>query len=202
MPATNPPARAFAAMAYDFAHGQVVLFVGNADNNALYSFLNDTWVWDGTNWMQKFPLHSPSARDRHAMAYDSVRGEVVLFGGYQAAAPYVFDAGTWVWNGVDWTQRITTIASAPRYGHAMAYDSTRNQTVLFGGCGSVTPNDDTWLWNGLNWTQVQPPLSPGGRCFHPMAFDKSRNYALLFGGQSTACLNAQCDDTWTWNGTT
>ena len=46
-------------MAYDSAHGQVVLFGGqDANLNAL----NDTWVWDGTNWTQKFPQTIPPAR--------------------------------------------------------------------------------------------------------------------------------------------
>jgi hypothetical protein len=47
------------------------------------TLLNDTWVWDGTNWVQKFPGHCPSARYHHAMAYDAARGQVVLFGGYR-----------------------------------------------------------------------------------------------------------------------
>jgi hypothetical protein len=47
-------ARAGHAMAYDAARGQVVLF-GGWDR----SYSNDTWVWDGTNWVQKFPANAP-----------------------------------------------------------------------------------------------------------------------------------------------
>jgi hypothetical protein len=41
-PATSPPAREFASMAYDPATGNLVLFGG--DNAGPRSF-NDTWTW-------------------------------------------------------------------------------------------------------------------------------------------------------------
>jgi hypothetical protein len=44
-PQTSPPARLNHAMAYDSAHGQVVLFGGQAYLNG--AVLNDTWAWDG-----------------------------------------------------------------------------------------------------------------------------------------------------------
>jgi hypothetical protein len=51
-------------MAYDAARGQVVLF-GGYDGSG---YLNDTWVWDGTNWVQKFPATVPRlARARHGL---------------------------------------------------------------------------------------------------------------------------------------
>src|SRR5580704_17181410 len=78
-PAASPPVREGHAMAYDSAHGQVVLFGG--DTGTVNAFLNDTWVWDGTTWTQKSPQNSPPARYQHAMAYDSAHGQVVLFGG-------------------------------------------------------------------------------------------------------------------------
>src|ERR1700689_3111267 len=44
-PSTSPPARADAMIAYDAAHGEVVLFGGNSQ-----AALSDTWTWDGTTW--------------------------------------------------------------------------------------------------------------------------------------------------------
>jgi hypothetical protein len=41
------------AMAYDAARGQVVLFGGVGYSGTL----NDTWVWDGTNWVEKTRPH-------------------------------------------------------------------------------------------------------------------------------------------------
>ena len=75
-PTRSPSPRFAPAMAYDSAHGQVVLFGGFGSD-----FLGDTWIWDGINWTQKFPAgNAPPPRAVHAMAYDAARGQVVLFG--------------------------------------------------------------------------------------------------------------------------
>ncbi|MCY2956334.1 MAG: hypothetical protein NT107_04780, partial [Planctomycetota bacterium] len=78
------------------------------------------------------------------------------------------------------------------YGHAMAYDSGRNRTVLFGGLnGSYL--GDTWEWNGATaaWTQVAS-TGPQSRYEHAMAYDSSRNRTVLFGGLNGSYLG----DTW------
>ena len=38
--------------------------------------------------------------------------------------------------------------------HAMAYDSVRGKTVLFGGAIGSGYAGDTWEWDGATWTQV------------------------------------------------
>jgi hypothetical protein len=42
--------------------------------------MSSTWAWDGSHWTEVQDL-GPGARSGHSMAYDSVRGRVVLFGG-------------------------------------------------------------------------------------------------------------------------
>src|SRR5262245_10460881 len=74
----------------------------------------------GQGWVEK----ALQGRSDHAMAYDSVRGVTVLFGG--------IDAETWEWNGSSWSFRSITGPSW-RGAHAMAFDSARGVTVLFGG---------------------------------------------------------------------
>ena len=54
-PASSPPVRFEATMAYDAATGNVVLFGGTARHGAL----GDTWTWDGTTWTQQHPAASP-----------------------------------------------------------------------------------------------------------------------------------------------
>ena len=49
-PATSPPPRAYGAMTFDSATGQVVLFSGS--ENALKSFPTTTWAWNGSTWAQ------------------------------------------------------------------------------------------------------------------------------------------------------
>ena len=54
LPQTSPPARYSHAMAYDAAHGQIVLFGGN-DPNHVNSEFDDTWTWEAA------PFQPPSA---------------------------------------------------------------------------------------------------------------------------------------------
>src|SRR5262249_53590128 len=91
LPATSPSARYSHAMALDGARGRVALFGGNA-STGLIVVLGDTWEWDGTTWLLQSPATSPSARDGHAMAYDSARQRVVMVGG---SLTYVADAWEW-----------------------------------------------------------------------------------------------------------
>ena len=83
-PQTNPPARSGAAMAYDSTHSQTVLFGGQGAGGiqqGLIPYLNDTWLWNGSNWTAATPQVVPTARAAHAMAYASGLGQLVMFGG-------------------------------------------------------------------------------------------------------------------------
>jgi len=190
-PANSPSLRYHHAMAYDAARGQVVLFGGY--DAGLDVELNDTWVWDGTNWTQKSPANSPSPRSSHAMAYDAARGQVVLFGGWGRYGPL---NDTWVWDGTTWTQKSPANSPPSRDVHAMAYDAARGQVVLFGGHDGNQPGrlNDTWVWDGTTWTRKSPASSPSSRFGHAMAYDAARGQVVLFGGWDNNSLN----DTWVW----
>ena len=189
-PATSPPARASYAMAYDAAHGQIVLFGGISFNG----FLSDTWVWDGATWTQKSPATSPPDRVYSSMAYDAAHGQIVLFGGRNDGGNL---SDTWVWDGTNWTQKSPATIPRERYGAAMAYDAAHGQLIMFGGCNSVSFLSDTWVWDGSNWTQEAPATSPNGRDMATMTYDAAHGQIVLFGGaDSSEFLN----DTWLWNG--
>jgi len=93
-----------------------------------------------------------------------------------------------------WTQK-EDIGPAPRFGHAMCYDSVRQRTFLFGGSGPELFGD-SWIWSGELWTQVAD-TGPSPRRDHAMVFDAARSVALLFGGASE---RASLGDTWSWDG--
>ncbi|MFC1994745.1 kelch repeat-containing protein [Chloroflexota bacterium] len=91
-PSHSPSARtSHASMAFDGSRNRVVLF-GGAYGPQPYSRLGDTWEYDGTDWTEIIPSHSPTARHLHAMAFDSGRSRAVLFGGYDG---YGRCADTW-----------------------------------------------------------------------------------------------------------
>jgi uncharacterized protein (TIGR03437 family) len=180
-------------MAYDSKHSQVVLFSGAA--GAITQLEpNDTWTWDGTNWTLNHPAQSPEARSNSAMAFDSVHGQAVLFGGTYGSNVL---GDMWLWDGANWTQSQQTGPSA-RYNHAMAYDSMHGQLILFGGV-DVNGNslNDTWAWDGSSWTLQHPKFSPPIRSAHAMAFDSVHGQVVLFGGYANGVV---LGDTWLWDG--
>lgn len=194
-PALSPTARSEQVMVYDSLRKVMVLF-GGIDSTGTK---RDTWTWNGKVWF-KFkiaPTAKPSARDSTAMVFDASRGRVVLFSGYDLTRGLVRDV--WEFNGVIWT-KMSSLTTSPigRVDHAMAYDSIRKRTVLFGGVGPQGSRSDTWEWNGVLWTPITPATtSPSARrCSGGLAYDSARRRTVLFGGSSGTVQN----DTWEYNG--
>jgi hypothetical protein len=160
-PATSPPAREGAAMAFDPSRGVAVLH-GGLDANGI--LLSDTWVWNGTTWSQPLPPIGVvpavmQARAYPQMAYDSQRARIVMFGGKTPSGtgdPFINDQSTFVWAGA-WTQLTTTgTPPAPRARHAMAYDPARDRMVMFGGQGATSLLRDAFELNGSVWSDATP----------------------------------------------
>lgn len=206
------------AMAYDAAHGRIVLHS-----------ISSIWEWDGTAWTEQLAAGPGPASLDNDMVYDVAHSRIV-----------VVDHGkTWLWDGPEWTQFTVTDASpGGRYGAAMAYDAQRSRIVLFGGdvagatdtwewdgttwtertpgshppcCGKMVYDaghdrtllyggSETWEWDGTDWTQLTPAHSPPPpvRHGHAMAYDAARHRVVLFGGQSGG---KPLGDTWEWDGT-
>ncbi len=126
------------------------------------------------------------------MAYDEARDRVVLFGGVGLSG---FVADTWEFDGQSWRDRTPANAPPGRVWAAMAYDSHRGRTVMFGG-DRFGYFSDTWEWDGNQWTRVQTPTSPPARSAHGMVYDRARRCVVLFGGTSGPSLG----DTWEYDG--
>ena len=200
-PATSPSARAGAGMAYDGAAGNIVLFGGDDSTG---TDLNDTWTWDGTTWTQQFPPLSPPARDQMGFVYDPATGRVVLFGGGNSSAT-VFLGDTWTWDGIAKTWTVQNPAASPSARRApMAYDTSTQTVVLFGGStgGGAVEFTDTWNWNGTNWTQQFPASAPSARTNANMTYDAAIGAIVLFGGYPGTSWQDTLNDTWIWNGVT
>ena len=189
-PSTSPSPRREFSLAYDAAHGKVVLFGGfDANSNTL----GDTWTWDGTTWTRQFPAHSPSPRAMYGMDYDGAHGQVVLFGGLVPGASLDTN-DTWTWNGTDWTQLSPPASPPARYLPAMSFDALHGNIVLAGGVGF----HDTWIWDGNTWTQ-QFPLDPAeSDAGFGMAYDGALGQVVRFGGDPQG--GSPASDTWAWNG--
>lgn len=151
---------------------------------------------DVTNWTPYPPLaQAPPPLVDAAMAYDSLRERVVLFGGDNAG---VLTNATYEWDGSAWTQVNPggPGAPSPRAGAKMVFDSARGVCVLVGGATASGASDETWEWDGLSWTLVASgPNSPGGgRDFFSAAYDASRGVTVVYGGLPPLA------ETFEWNG--
>lgn len=191
-----PPMRAKAALVDDVGRGVAVLFGGIANDTPL----GDTWIWSAdAGWRRALPATSPPPRFGHAMAYDPIRDEIVLFGGFNQQSR----DDTWVWNGETWTQRIPPVSPPPRWGHTMTFDAARGRIVLFGGAMQASGfYQDTWEWDGTNWVELRPQTSPPPRRNHAAAYDTARSRLVIFGGYAFNGTQAvYYNDTWEWDGT-
>ena len=123
-------------MAYDSLRHVIVLFGGIGSG---YTRLSDTWEWDGSAWNRR-AVAGPSARDGFGIVWDSMRGRVVLFGGWDTAA----NNDCWEWDGASWSRR--TISGPPACSFpGMAYDEANATVVLYGGSAQLgTLVSQTW----------------------------------------------------------
>ncbi len=200
-----PPARSSAALAFDGATQQMILFGGTMTCQSTCpagpGLFGDTWSWDGKTWIQRQPRQSPSPRSNAAIAYDAGHHVVVLFGG--SGTGYGTGLGdTWIWNGQNWLKEYPAISPPARIGASMAYDAATQQVILFGGyarsLGYPGTLDDTWAWNGTTWTQLRPVSSAPARSDAGLAYDEARGQLVLFGGSPSPANFL--GDTWTWDG--
>jgi hypothetical protein len=130
------------------------------------------------------------------LVFDSIRQRTVCFGGLSNISdPTSAFGDTWEWDGQDWTQMADTGPTARAF-HAMAYDSDRGRTVLFGGQITGGFLNDTWEWDGTEWTQVAD-TGPSPRDACGATYDTSRQRMILFGGEIVnAGMIAQVGETW------
>ena len=167
-----------------------MLFGGRSANGVS----GETWEFDGANWALVTTTGAPPARYDHALAYDSARGQCVVFGGADSVGSYLVD--TWQFDGISWIQTVTAAAPTGRILPALSYDSIRGRTVLFGGSrnGYLA---DTWEFDGANWAQIGIAVgkAPAGRYGHALTYDSLRGRAVLFGGFGIGA-SGYLADTW------
>jgi hypothetical protein len=196
---TDPGPRNAHALAYDLRDSALVLFGGATADEVR----GDTWRWKNGAWRLLAGV-GPGPRTFPTMVYDAGRAEIVLFGGNRvlfgdSARPAVMLGDTWVLRGDIWTQ-ASAEGPPPRAEAAMAYDTARRRTILFGGRfehdGQTVRLGDTWEWDGVSWTRVST-AGPSPRSGVAMAYDPARHAVVLFGGSG-----GPSGDTWAWNGRT
>ena len=196
---SSPKQRSSMALAYDSARGKTVLYGGSKVKQTY----KDTWEWDGHKWVKIVPLDPGGDGNPPGglptLAYDSLRGVALLYGGLIDGMDLAPDI--WAWDGKSWDM-LTPDGDQPdaRYDHGMAFDSGRGVLVVYGG-RDIDNNKfaDTWEWDGTGWTEIAPTggVKPGPLYGAGMAYDTERGVTVLFGGYGNS---GRTNDVWEWNG--
>ena len=187
------------SLVFDEARGTVVMFGGMlGDRSAAWP--SDTWELTANGWA-RIATEGPVGRGRTALAYDSKRNQVVLFGGVGAPAgpngPQPFFSDTWVWERGSW-RKVADGGPRGRYAHGMVYDEGAGVVLLYSGAAAHrdAPLTDMWQWDGTRWTEIRlTGPTPGFRYQPVMIYDKARGRTVLIGG-----YQGQGTDTWEWDG--
>lgn len=125
-----------------------------------------------------FVAATPAARSDSQLAYDSVRGRVVMFGGSAMN-------DTWETGSLGWHRRSPGFSPPARSDHVLFFGPIRNRTILFGGeNGTAQFFGDTWEYDGATWTQRAVIAAPYVRHAAAMAFDSARGRCVLHRGES------------------
>lgn len=189
----RPIFRTSGKMCFDSVRGLTMLYAINSDANP---DVMENWFWSGSNWSRLDSANRPPGPegwlDQYALAFDSRRNVVVLFGGRDSSN--ILD-DTWEFDGQNWKLVATSgppisAAQSPQ----MVFDSDRGVIVLMRwNAGMIL-----WEWNGVTWTQRNPTVSPPIRYGFGACFDTVRGVTLVFGGESSS--PPDLNDTWEWNG--
>jgi hypothetical protein len=167
-PSTSPGARVGHAMAYYAPQSSVALATGNTTSfgNA-NTATSELWLWNGTNWslVSAFVLSdgtNAGSLQGASLVYDSVRSELVLYGGHNftggAGPGYTFTVNS---NLRTWhhTRGMIVKTGDPngRFLHGAVWDSTKSRMLVTSGRASSASTSwmsDTWYWTGSDWMGV------------------------------------------------
>jgi hypothetical protein len=147
--------------AFDPLRGRAVLFGGATQNmGSISDQLDDTWEWDGADWVKIPTTYQPFPRVNGAMVYDEARQVMVLFGG-QYKNIRLND--TWIYQERAWKNIPSGDSPLPpgRTGHKLFFDPARQKVILSGGYGGRDSNgeelfyQDAWEWDGEAWKQIE-----------------------------------------------
>jgi Galactose oxidase, central domain len=190
-PATSPPARSDASLAFDSKDNYLLLFGGSAAG----PIFNDTWTFYAGDWHQLHPNPSPPARYGAALKPDSKDKYMVLFGG--ATNPGAPLSDTWTFVAGKWTHLLPSTHPPALAYPGLAFDSRLGHDVLFGGFTASGGYAGTWEFVGGKWTLLHPAASPPARGYVQLEYDGVDGYLVLFGGQTWTGTNLA--DTWTYS---
>ncbi|MHB8351193.1 MAG: PKD domain-containing protein [Thermoplasmata archaeon] len=183
----SPPGRYGAAMAYDAADQEVLLFGGLSPVNA--QPMGDTWAYSAGSWTELCPGNyggatcdsGPPPSSDSAMTY-TPNGSRIIDYDFARGLTYGFSRGSWV--------NLSGAIHPPLqpFPSGLAYDPFSGHIVLFSAIGT------TWEFSGASWTEmIVPGAHPAPRTGAVLFSDPLLGDVVLTGGvEGSQPLN----DTW------
>jgi hypothetical protein len=164
------------------------------------------------SWIMKATA-GPGLRSGFGMVYDDKKEAIILHGGIGrgkeddrpiasilSLSPDLMD--TWIWDGSSWL--LLKNKPLRLTNHALAYNRSTDQNVIYGGWNGSQRMDKTYILSGEDWVQTvsNNESGPGPRESHAMVCEENRKKIILFGGLTINFPGGQkaLDDTWEWNG--
>ncbi|MBN1903205.1 hypothetical protein JW926_17930 [Candidatus Sumerlaeota bacterium] len=191
-PDALPPERAAFGMIYDRISERPIIFGGfNSEGEAL----NDTWAFQGNEWVPIKSFTEPAARYFPTFTYNPNNDTGILVAGF-TETDLLTDA--WEYHDGNW-RLLTSMALPGRHSHAAAFDPVANALLIHGGIGNNNEQlSDFWAFypdegDGI-WDEIPVVDGPGPLYGHAMAYDAYHNQIVLFGGADE--LNKRHNETW------
>jgi hypothetical protein len=183
------------AVAFDAARDRMVVVGGgewsepDADGTSTFVPANDTWEWDGGQWLKQHPEHSPEG-GLVAMVYDPTRQRMVAF---ERERPR-----TWEWNGADWFLG-PELPLSEEVSKQAVYDAKRRCLVVLvttyeGGPARV------FEYRDARWIERTTPQSPTLYGSALIGYDSRIERVVVYGRNTSATGSASTWQTYTWDG--
>jgi len=198
-PEISPAKRARAGFCYVPTWQCFIMYGGlSLDINGNWVYYDETWKYQNGVWELLAPNTNPGARYSCGMTFDAHVGKILMFAGRGINTDF---GDFWSFDGTTWT-KIGDFEST--LGHPsdplMAYDESRQVTVMTQGWYGSSNRNYTWEYDGTTWTLINTlnrvlPL----RRLSAFCYDPVRKKCVLFGGSSLSPYNF-FNDTWEYDG--
>ncbi len=181
----GPVARAFHSAAWDPRNRQLWIFGGTGSSGTA---LEDLWSYRLAtgSWQQSSGGTGPRARTRHTAVWDTVAGELLVYGGYRDQEGYTSEVWAYRPEQASWVLREATgPAPVGRSRHTAAWDPTSRRMLIFGGfVGGVDYLGDLWAYDPAcnAWSELTGSEAPAARGDAMAVWDSTTRELLLYGG--------------------
>lgn len=193
-----PDARIGHSMSSIYGTDKIIMFGGWGGSTK--GRFNDTWIFDlGDNkWTRQFPVNNPGPLDGHATASIYGTDNILLFGGRNNDPGKLNDSWIFDLSDNDWLKLSLLEKPSERIGHSMTAIFNTDKVLLYGGIGSVYP-EETWVFDLSNnkWENMNPTSDPGPRTSVSVTMIYGTDKAVIFSGSNMD--DNDRNDTWIYD---